>query len=363
MAIIPSILSNLPLEGGYYVIEGNGTQTVEILVQNTGPVAVYVKQVYLQEQFTNVSLGLPDFRYISSYINTTNNLIPAGGSQTYQAYFIPQVPALTEYPTSVYSFSLFAQVMLVTNTTIPAPAIQFKVYPAKRIGNQIISPFAVWNRTVNKRSPQYEGFDFYLGAQEILENGLVIPIPMNELYWTSILPGVLDVVQHSDAIEVQGSGIINPRLLPSGGSAIVFPSANEGRADIEVRRYSMMDPIIAKTNIQVINRAPITLELDAYNPVVNVFPSTYRFIAYALFDNGTRVNVSSSAIFKVDGVLDNGVAYVTNVGLQGGKIFITNDNLSLSVFNTNTIVIDVRWTDPNSGITVATSTNLFVRST
>jgi len=372
VAIIASIVSSLPVEGGFHIIEGNDSQSVNVEVENTGLTSVQLKQVYLtQTTAASVSLGNPDFRYISAQIDTTNNIIPAGETRVYQANFIPQVPSLSDYPLSTYTFPLTAIIQFIDNSAQEVPELNFRVYPSKRIGYSIVSPFNFWSMHDNQRPPQNFLWDFSITVNELLENGQVIPVPLNELYFLGDEPFTAQITTHSDQIETTTENFVGsqvwqtrgPQVKPYGGCVTVngpgLPST------FEVRRYSLADPVIGITRLQVIDAIPISLSITPALQQTS-YPSTniIRYVATVTRSNGSVEVQTTFCDWFINGILDCGFGYFVNGGpLSRGRLNLTNDSNQLTPYGYTPAVITAQW---DSGIspeypTLSASANLFVK--
>jgi hypothetical protein len=367
MAITAVVSSSLPIVDGYYYQEGNTPIPVNIFVYNSDPVAVQLKQLYLTETSSSLgtgaslSLGEPVFRYISSTPNTTNNIIPAGGTGSYSALFVPQVNALTTFPTDYYLFSLTAVVQQFGYAeTIRATPAPFAVAPSPNSVYALINNYQVWSQYDNKRPPQYIGFDYLLGAQQKLLSGEYVSLPINELYFSSSNPLVASVVEHTDILN-STTGSVNgvSQISSSGGSVSIV---GVGTTNFAVRRFSNSSPVIASGSLEVVDALPVALEITL--PIENFFfsvptqPTGQRLLSFKatlVKSNGSRVDVSNNNIWSV-----SSTSILQNLRFITGRWqdFQINPNSPVNEFGYTRLQITAKY----QGLTATAFMNAIIRA-
>ena len=326
MALSAAVSSSLPLSGAYYYQEGNYAIPVVINVYNDSATAVQLKQLYLTQPSdslgtgASLSLGEPIFRYISSTPNTTNNIIAAFGTGSYDATFVPQVNALDTFPTDVLKFGVSAIVQQFGYaTSVRATPADFAVAPSPNRVYSLVNNFQTWSLFDNKRPPQYIGFDYLLGVQQQLKSGEYVNIPIGELYYSSSNPAVASVVQHTDILNsTSGSSTGVSQISSSGGSVSIV---GLGNTNFVVRRYSNSGDIVASGSLSVVDALPVSLTLTPpqttyyYTLTTPIANRVRTWTATLLKSNGSQTDVSTTTTWTTNWVgmadLGNG-SYLIN---------------------------------------------------
>jgi len=381
MALIVTMAAELPPEIlPTYVTKGTGAFNVRISVSNTGLVSEVIQQIYLVpldiESNGSFSLGNTIFRYIGSSLNTTNNIIAAGETKEYIAAVQPQVSALT-WPQNEYVVSLdcVLQISGQATTQRALQTINIKVRPPETIGYEIVSPVTLWVRTINNRPPQNIGFDFDLQVRQLFDDETSIILPVEDLWWETTDPGTINVFPYSEGTNVQFNPYnpeteaaefvaFQPRFLPSGGSAAIWPSwFQEGEVTVSVRRGGALEPIIATTKLSVVNRIPVSLTV-VQQSVPFRFNSNFAkcfFKIFLNFNDGTVVDVSNSGFVSMQ------FPSWVNFGGSGtdGPYFIfliTNFSAgALSIFTPT--IFPATFTYTNAGIKISTPSTVVLQKT
>jgi len=322
MALVITIESDLPLDGSSYVIRGNTSQQFRILVQNTDLTPVTLKQLYLTEGGDDVAitLGSPNFKYIGSSLNTTNNVIPASSTNTYLVEIIPQINSITIYPSDYYECSINcrAQIFGAVDLVEGTPR-SLRIYRSPTIGYEIDSPYEFWVRDTNKRPPMNAGFDFVMSLNELLEDGTKIPVPINRAYWVNTGFTIGFVAGYSEGVVVQENPYdpvyqfeqyqaFVPLFTPYGGTFTVLPidpmSPNTGEVVVAVR-VDPSGPVVAEKTIWVINSLPVSLQITPssvqfyYRQGMDFAERTLTFRALLTFNDGTVQDVTSLAAWSI----------------------------------------------------------------
>jgi len=329
MAITAEISASLSWDGTKYYQSGNTPIPVVIKVYNSDPAAVQLRQVYLTQTSSSLgtgaslSLGDPVFRYIPSPLSNTNNIIPAGGTGSYSAIVIPQVNALTQYPTNEYLFSLtgIVQRFGYAETTRATPAT-FQIRADTKRVYSLVNNFQRWSQFDNKRPPQNIGFDYQLYVNETLENGETYLVPQNELYYSSSNPSIATIVENTpDELATTGS---NSQLSASGGCIDI---KNIGAVNFVARRYNNTNPVIASGSLQVISALPIAIEIEPnnsnhfYDPTIAA-TADIQFKSYVRYSNGERIDWTGATIWDIN----NSNIATFDLFVDIGKLTINNSN-------------------------------------
>lgn len=311
MALSAALSSSLPLSGTYYYQEGNAAIPVVVNVYNSSAEAVQLKQVYLTQASSSLgtgaslSLGEPIFRYISSTPNTTNNIISALGTGSYDALFVPQINALDTFPTDVLKFDVSAVVQQFGYAeSVRATPASFAVAPSPNRQYSLVNNFQTWSLFDNPRPPQYIGFDYLLGVQQQLKSGEYVNIPISELYYSSSNPSVASVIENTDALNsTTGSSTGVSQISSSGGSVSIV---GVGDTTFAVRRYSNSSPVIASGSLRVVDALPVSLTISPASRLYYVYPGmpigarAVYYDAYLLKTNGTNQNITSTATWSTN---------------------------------------------------------------
>lgn len=347
MALSAALSSSLPLSGTYYYQEGNAAIPVVVNVYNSSVEAVQIKQVYLTQASSSLgtgaslSLGEPVFRYISSTPNTTNNIISALGTGSYNALFVPQINALDTFPTDVLKFDVSAVVQQFGYAeSVRATPASFAVAPSPNRQYSLVNNFQTWSLFDNPRPPQYIGFDYLLGIQQQLKSGEYVNIPISELYYSSSNPSVASVIENTDALNsTTGSTTGVSQISSSGGSVSIV---GVGNTTFAVRRYSNSSPVIASGSLRVVDALPISLTISPSSILYRVYigmplpAKAVYFKAYLLKSNGTNEDITSTATWTTNNISLGSV-------IAPGTILLTTSNTAINEFTPVDLIVKATY--------------------
>lgn len=347
MALSAALSSSLPLSGTYYYQEGNAAIPVVVNVYNSSATAVQLKQVYLTQASSSLgtgaslSLGEPIFRYISSTPNTTNNIISALGTGSYDALFVPQINALDTFPTDVLKFDVSAVVQQFGYAeSVRATPASFAVAPSPNRQYSLVNNFQTWSLFDNPRPPQYIGFDYLLGVQQQLKSGEYVNIPISELYYSSSNPSVASVIENTDALNsTTGSSTGVSQISSSGGSVSIV---GLGDTTFVVRRYSNSSPVIASGSLRVVDALPVSLTISPASRLYYVYPGmaigarVVYYNAYLLKTNGTNEDITSTANWSTNNIpLGSAIA--------PGSILISPSSNQINEFTPVNLIVEATY--------------------
>jgi hypothetical protein len=299
MALSAAVSSSLPTTGSYYYQQGNIAIPVVINVYNDSATAVQLKQLYLTQASaslgTGASLGLgePVFRYIASTPNTTNNIIPAYGTGSYDALYAPQVNALSTFPTDVYDFSLSAVVQQFgyAESVRATPAL-FKIFPSKERAFSIQLTANRWAWNGSGRPPQYNGFDILATLQETLQSGEIVQVPIADVVWRTDNNDIISVYYTSPTLNADANGFIDI----SGGSITIGGDFPEDRTT-------------GVANVKAFMRNPTTGFFDVLVATAYIYVTTSPLVAFKITPETTTRYINAGSTTTERTILLTGTEY------------------------------------------------------
>jgi len=383
MSLQVYITSDLPYHDDYPYVQGNLAIPIQIVVYNEDEVnSVQLKQIYLTENDSALgtgaalSLGMPVFKYISSQNPTTNNVIPPDSEVIYDVLYIPQINALQApivaeaTPTAQlgknrYSVELRAIVQVYGSTEMYRGEIaKFYVYPAANVSYNIVTPVKVWSLYDNQRPTNNDNFDFQIMVEEILENGNIVSVPQDQLYFTTSAPSILQVIGEGVNGATEGE---NSKIIGGAGCCVVGTYSPTVQAEISVRRWGYTFPIIGSVKIAVVNALPVSLAISP--PLLNFTrdPASVNRVNYAARltkSNGSVEDVSNSEdiVWLANGQESSAVGYfIPGASINRGRLYVEDDYNQLNPYSAVPAVITATYSPGYN--TLTGQANIFVRKT
>lgn len=391
MAFVASLLADLPAVGdpattGYYVQYGDAVIATYIGVTNTDTIDRTIKQMYVTQADTawgtgaGLSIGEAAFRYISSNLNTTNNVIPAGTGRTIQNLIQPQVNAIS-WDATYYEFRLIPYVQEVGSAnTIPIVApIRIRIYKSLPVSFKINNPYILWDRSQNKRPPMNDDFDFGLSLTAYLEDGLAYTVPIGDTTWSQTPATYLTVTPSSSGINTTPNPY-NPLtqpaeyaayastiiFAPSAGSVAIDDSALIGQVTVSVNVAGIVGSV-ASTDINVVNRQPVSISFNQIS-VPFRFASSIQLVLFKMFLNyndGTveDISISPSVVMSAPSWVNFGGWATTTIGGIDYAAFIITSPGS-TYFNIFTpLQLPIKATYSNLGTRIVGNSSLLIQKT